>query len=169
MDTVAEGVQLAGEQAPARPAVRPRVLLGVLLIATVTACATWQDAPRLTYRCANDLRFEARLYQDMAILEGSRGHAMLARLPDERAAEGPVYADETVHARFGLGVDARLARLDYTSIPEPVYCERTLAPGEEVPVRAAERLGPQPPPAPIDPNAPVLTNIRTGEGPLEGG
>lgn len=144
-------------------------VLALTAIATLTACAAWRDAPRLTYRCANDLRFEARLYQDMAILEGTTGHAVLARANDEKKAEEPVYADETVQARFGLGVEGRLARLDYTSIPEPVYCERTLAPGEDVRVQAAERAGPQPPPPPPDPNAPVLTNIRTGEGPIDGG
>lgn len=146
-----------------------RRVLAVSLIATLTACAAWRDAPRLSYRCPNDLRFEARLYQDMALLEGTSGHAVLARANDDKRSEEPVYADETVRARFGLGVDGRLARLDYTSIPEPVYCERTLATGEEVQVRAAARPGPQPPPPPPDPNAPVLTNIRVGEGPIDGG
>ena len=148
-----------------------QVLCSLLLAlaATLTGCATWSDAPRLSYTCGNDARFQARLYQDMAILEGTRGHAMLTRLADEKAAEEPRYADETVQARFGLGVDGRLARLDYTNIPEPVYCERVLSPGEAAEVRPAKREGPKPPPPPPDPNAPVLTNIRTGEGPVDGG
>lgn len=145
-----------------------RCVLALSLIGALSACATWRDAPRLSYTCGSDLRFEARLYTDMAILEGSRGHAVLARMADDKG-EGPLYADETVRARFGLGVDGRLARLDYTSIPEPVYCERTLAPGEDAQVRPAGREGPKPPPPPPDPNAPVQTNIRTGEGPVDGG
>ncbi|MGB3069299.1 MAG: hypothetical protein WBC18_12160 [Ottowia sp.] len=147
----------------------PRCFLALSLIAALTACAAWRDAPRLSYRCANDLRFEARLYQDMAILEGTTGHAVLARANDDKVAKEPVYADDTVQARFGLGVDGRLTRLDYTNIPEPVYCERVLAPGEEAQAQAADRPGPRPPPPPPDPNAPVLTNIRTGEGPIGGG
>ena len=31
------------------------------------------DAPRLRYHCPYELQFEARLYQDMAIVEGLRG------------------------------------------------------------------------------------------------
>lgn len=145
-----------------------RSLLSVFVLGTMAGCASMRDAPRLSYLCANDLRFEARLYQDMAILEGLRGHAVLARKAGESEV-GPSYTDETVHARFGLGVDGRLARLDYTSIPEPVYCERIMAPGEDAPVRAAPREGPRPPPPPPDPNAPIQTNIRSGQGPIDGG
>ena len=145
-----------------------RGLLAVLVIGAMAGCAAMRDAPRLSFLCANDLSFEARLYQDMAILEGLRGHAVLARKSGEAEA-GPSYSDETVHARFGLGVDGRLARLDYTSIPEPVYCERILAPGEDASVEAAPREGPRPPPPPPNPNAPVQTNIRSGEGPMDGG
>ena len=147
---------------------RERSLFALSLVATLTACATWQDAPRLTYACAQDMDFQARLYNDMAILEGSRGHAVLSRVMSEGAGEASLYADETVQARFGLGVDGRLVRLDYTNIPEPVYCELALAHGEEVKVRPAERAGPRTPAPPPDPNAPVQTNIRVGEGPLDG-
>ena len=145
-----------------------RGLLAVLVIGAMAGCAAMRDAPRLSFLCANDLSFEARLYQDMAILEGLRGHAVLARKSGEAEA-GPSYTDETVHARFGLGVDGRLALLNYTSIPEPVYCERVMAPGENSPVRAAPRQGPRPPPPPSDPNAPIQTNIRSGQGPIDGG
>ena len=145
-----------------------RFAASMMTAAALPACTTWQDAPRLTYHCGTDLGFEARLYQDMAILEGARGHAVLVRLPHEET-EGPVYADETVRAWFGLGVNGRLARLDYTSIPEPVYCERAITAGEDQGVHAADRLGPRPPPPPPDPNAPIQTNIRTGEGPIDGG
>lgn len=124
-------------------------------------CAAWQDAPRLAFQCPRELRFEARLYQDMALLEGLRGHAVLERVAD---ADGTLrYADPTVQARFGLGLDGRLARLDYTGIPEPVYCEHQ--PGAGAPaVRAIARPGPRPPPPRPDPNAPVQTNIRQGDG-----
>lgn len=143
-------------------------LMAVFIAAAVTGCAAMRDAPRLSYLCANDLRFEARLYQDMAILEGMRGHAVLARQTGEAEA-GPSYKDETVHAHFGLGLDGRLARLDYTNIPEPVYCERIISPGEDMTVQAASREGPRAPPPPPDPNAPVQTNIRSGQGPIDGG
>lgn len=131
-------------------------------------CASVWDAPRLVYLCPHDLRFEARLYEDMALLEGLRGHAVLERLPDDTppaATAGPRYADPTVRAHFGLGVDARLVRLDYTTIPEPVYCQRQIGPDDAraATVRAHPRPGPRPPP-PFDPNAPVQTNIRTGDG-----
>ena len=136
--------------------------LGLLL----TGCAALQDAPRLLYLCPNDLRFEARLYQDMALLEGLRGHAVLERVADHHDGEGDGalrYADPTVRAQFGLGVHGRLARLDYTHIPEPVYCERAATPDDATPVRAHARPGPRPAP-PFDPNAPVQTNIRVGDG-----
>ena len=137
---------------------RPASLLALALLG---GCAAWQDAPRLAFQCPRELRFEARLYQDMALLEGLRGHAVLERVAD---ADGTLrYADPTVQARFGLGLDGRLARLGYTGIPEPVYCEHQ--PGAEAPaVRATARPGPRPPPPRPDPNAPVQTNIRQGDG-----
>ncbi|MBH1965593.1 MAG: hypothetical protein I8H77_14720 [Comamonadaceae bacterium] len=146
-------------------------VLVILCAALLTACASLRDVSRLSYSCPNDLRFEARLYQDMAILDGWRGHAVLARIAGQEGLEtSPAYADETVRANFGLGVDGRLARLDYTSIPEPMYCERVLLPGEQsAPAQAAEREGPKAPPPPPDPNAPIQTNILIGPGPIDGG
>ena len=137
--------------------------LGLAGLCLLTACASLVDAPRLAYRCPADLSFEARLYEDMALLEGLRGHAVLERVAG--AGDGALrYADPTVRAEFGLGVDRRLVRLDYTRIPEPVYCERVAAP-DATPdaVRAHGRLGPRPPP-PFHPDAPVETNIRLGDG-----
>ncbi|MDR0275886.1 MAG: hypothetical protein LBI48_11235 [Burkholderiaceae bacterium] len=119
-------------------------------------CATLQDAPRLAYLCPHDLRFEARLYQDMAFLEGRRGFARLART-DDGAGGTPRYRDATLLAEFGLGPDGRLAALRYTGIPEIVYC-RGAAAGA---VRAAPRLAPTPPSPPPDPLAPA----RPGSGP----
>ncbi len=135
----------------------------------LASCATLQDAPRLTFMCPSELRFEARLYQDMALLEGLRGHAVLERVAgavDDSGAAALVYADSTVRAQFGLGVGGRLARLDYTGIPEPVYCERAVTPraGEPPSVEPTPRPGPRPPPPRPDPNAPVPTNIRLGDG-----
>ena len=133
----------------------------LLTLALLGGCAAWQDAPRLAFQCPRELRFEARLYQDMALLEGLRGHAVLERVAGDDGALH--YADPTVQARFGLGLDGRLVRLDYTGIPEPVYCEHQ--PGAEAPaVRATARPGPRPPPPRPDPNAPVQTNIRQGDG-----
>jgi len=133
----------------------------------LAGCAAVQDAPRLTFLCPSDLRFEARLYQDMALLEGLRGHAVLERAASQGgAAPALVYADPTVRAHFGLGVDGRLARLDYTNIPAPVYCQRAPTPGaaEPPPVSAFGRPGPRPPPPPPDPNAPIETNIHLSDG-----
>jgi hypothetical protein len=130
----------------------------------LAACAL--DAPRLAYQCPQQLSFEARLYQDMALLEGLRGHVVLERETDDDAA-ALQYADPTVRATFGLGLEQRLVRLDYTSIPAPVYCERAATDGAQpAPVQAAEHPGPRPPP-PFDPNAPVETNIRFDGGPTE--
>lgn len=137
-----------------------------IAIGTLSACAALRDAPRLAYECPNGLSFEARLYEDMALLEGQRGHVVLERLPHQRADE-LLYSDPTLIADFGLGLGQRLVRLTYTDIPEPVTCTRapTAAAAAEAPVRAAPRPGPRNPP-PFDPNAPVQTNIRTGEGPV---
>ena len=135
----------------------------LLALALLGGCAAWQDAPRLAFQCPRELRFEARLYQDMALLEGLRGHAVLERVAGDDGALH--YADPTVQARFGLGLDGRLVRLDYTGIPEPVYCQHL--PGADAPaaaVRASPRPGPRPPPPRPDPNAPVQTNIRQGDG-----
>lgn len=144
---------------------------------TLAGCASVVDAPRLRYHCPYGLVFDARLYQDMALLEGLRGQVTLQRLddavasrdgrpdgmtqgdmpgtalspgmadaptalamPDASGAPGatqlsgdsatPRYADATVRASFGLGEDGRLVRLDYTGIPEPVYCQRVPDPYE---------------------------------------
>ena len=157
------------QQAPSASfSIAKNCLLALSLPALLSACAALQDAPRLNYLCPNDLRFEARLYQDMALLEGLRGHAVLERVADHHDGEGDGalrYADPTVRAQFGLGVQGRLARLDYTNIPEPVYCERAPAAAGEpaAPVRAQAHPGPRPPP-PFNPDAPVETNIRIGDG-----
>lgn len=144
-------------------------MIGASLL--LAGCATWQDAPRLAYQCPHDLRFEARLYQDMALLEGQRGHAVLQRAPDGPAGELR-YRDPTLLAEFGLGTNQRLVALHYTGIPETVRCERVplAADGGTAspltpPVRPAPRDGPKPPPPPPDPDAPVQTNIRLGDGP----
>jgi len=138
----------------------PAPLAAALLLG---GCASLLDAPRLAYWCPSDLSFEVRLYEDMALLEGLRGHVVLERSPADQ--DGVLrYADPTVRAEFGLGVDQRLVRLNYTGIPESVYCERVVTPGTmPLQVRPAARLGPRPPP-PHDPDAPVQTNIRLGDG-----
>ncbi|MFT4195604.1 hypothetical protein [Ottowia sp.] len=148
--------------APARQA---QAAIYLIAIGILAGCAATFDAPRLAYQCPRQLGFEARLYQDMALLEGLRGHARLERVavPEDKTAL--VYADSNVRASFGLGVDRRLVRLDYTGIPEPVYCERAPATdgATPAPVQPTERPGPRPP-QPFDPNAPVQTNIRIGDG-----
>jgi hypothetical protein len=142
-------------------------LTGLLL----AGCAALQDAPPLDYQCPHDLRFTAHLYRDMAMLDGMRGHAVLARQTldadgGKSAAAAPLrYADNSVRAEFGLGVQGRLVRLDYTNIPEPVYCERIAEAGAPLTrPYAVNRDGPRPPPPPLDPDAPVQTNLRTSDG-----
>lgn len=106
----------------------------------------------------------------MALIEGQRGHVVLERVATANGDEPTLrYADPTLLAEFGVGVDQRLVRLDYTTIPEPVYCERVLAGDDDAAaVGATPRPGPRNPP-PFDPNAPIETNIRTGEGPIDPG
>lgn len=141
------------------------------------------DAPRLYYDCPTGMGFDVRLYEDMALIEGERGHAVLERLP-EADTDALLYGDRLMRAAFGLGVDARLVRLDYATIPEPLYCTRRPGPDAgasvwigdlldttpeaarvlpEPAVRAVPRPGPRNRPRP-DPNAPIETNIRSGEG-----
>jgi hypothetical protein len=130
------------------------------------------DAPPLDYQCPHDLRFTAHLYRDVAMLDGMNGHAVLARQTVDAGASGNTttaaplrYADDSVRAEFGLGVQGRLVRLDYTNIPEPVYCTRTELPSVPViPPHAVNHDGPRPPPPAPDPNAPRLTNLRTRDG-----
>jgi hypothetical protein len=138
------------------------VALPPLLLA---GCAAMLDAPRLAYQCPNGMSFEARLYEDMARLEGLRGHAVLERVAAKDDEATLQYADPTVQAQFGLGVGQRLVRLVYTGIPEPVYCQRapTVSGATPAPIQATGHPGPRPPP-PFNPDAPVQTNIRIGDG-----
>jgi hypothetical protein len=107
------------------------------MAAALSGCAAIRDAPRLAYQCPEGLRFEARLYEDMATLDGQRGHAVLERLPHQRDDE-LIYGDATLTADFGLGLEQRLARLSYANIPEAVTCTRVVPAGQPaVPVRAA--------------------------------
>ncbi len=114
----------------------------------LAGCATplAHDAPRLRYVCPHGLAFEARLYQDMARLDGLSGQVALERVGADGGALS--YADETVHAIFGLGEDGRLARLRYTGIPQEVTCWRQPqqeAEAASAPVRAWQRPGPRAP------------------------
>ncbi|MDR2990592.1 MAG: hypothetical protein LBU72_01420 [Burkholderiaceae bacterium] len=142
-------------------------LTGLLLV----GCAALQDAPPLDYQCPHNLRFTAHLYRDMAMLDGMRGHTVLARQTVAANGSKPTaaallrYADDSVRAEFGLGVQGRLVRLDYADIPEPIYCVRIAQSDTPLtPPHAVNRDGPRPPPPPPDPDAPVQTNIRTTDG-----
>lgn len=142
-----------------------------LLLGLLAGCVQAPDAPRLHYHCPTGMGFEVRLYRDMALIEGERGHAVLERIDGDAADSRLRYADRLMQAEFGLGVERRLVRLDYVNIPEPVYCDRVSDPqagAAQVPVRAADRAGPRRP-APFVPNAPIETNIRFGEGPIDPG
>jgi len=148
-------------------------LLAASLSSLLLAGCALPDAPPLSYQCPHDLRFTARLYRDMATLDSLRSHAVLERqapdagMPEDSDSAPLRYADDSVRAEFGLGMEGRLARLDYTNIPEPIYCTRLIDPGIPVkPPRAINRDGPRPPPPPPDPDAPVKTNIRTTDEPM---
>lgn len=151
------------------------------LVATLAACAHVGDAPRLYYDCPTGMGFEVRLYEDMALIEGERGHVVLERMGGIDALQ---YSDRLMRAEFGLGLDERLVRLDYATIPQPVYCTRRPGPAAEArtwtgsvtettpetrrrlsepAVRAMPRPGPRKR-LPHDPDAPVETNIRSGTG-----
>lgn len=94
-----------------------------LLPAGLAACTVSLDAPRMAYRCPNELMFQARLYSDMAVLDGLTGHVVLER-QEQGTTDAPRYANAQLQAAFGLGLQQRLARLEYANIPDPVYCER---------------------------------------------
>jgi hypothetical protein len=131
-----------------------------------------RTVPALDYECDHDLSFTAYLYRDKAVLDGLSGHASLPRTTDapKRADQDPpgeplYYADANVSAQFGLGLQGRLARLDYTSIPEAIYCEQKKTPGQQPTAPQAVALdAPKPPPPKPDPNAPITTNLRTRDG-----
>lgn len=156
-------------------------LMTIGLAGALLGCAHVGDAPRLYYDCPTGMGFEVRLYQDMALIEGERGHVVLERVDEADALR---YADRLMQAEFALGLDERLVRLDYATIPQPVYCTRRPGPEAgaapwigsvtettpesggslaEPAVRAVPRPGPRKRP-PHDPNAPVQTNIRSGTG-----
>ncbi|MDR0478661.1 MAG: hypothetical protein LBH31_02410 [Burkholderiaceae bacterium] len=139
-----------------------------LLLPGCSVLDALQVAPPLDYQCPYDLRFTAHLYRDMATLDGMRGHAVLKRVipSDSQAAAPPLrYADNSVRAEFGLGEQGRLVRLDYTGIPDPIYCTHiTLADVPVIPPHAVNYDGPRPLPPRPDPNAPTQTNLRTRDG-----
>ena len=63
------------------------VFLGVLMCVLLTACAASpQDAPRLRYLCQHGQQFEARLYEDAALLDGQNAQQQLARVTEDGGA-----------------------------------------------------------------------------------
>ena len=64
------------------------------------------DAPRLRYHWPYELQFEARLYQDMAIVEGLRGFVVLERQAGADADGGALQGEEDVQAFSTVGKDA---------------------------------------------------------------
>lgn len=147
------------------------IAVAVFLLAS---CALKQDAPRLLYLCDNDLSFEARLYRDMVLIEGQRGHVVLERELESLKEDELKYADNNLKAQFGLGDQGRLVRLDYRNIPQAVYCQRLQRAGEDdagqtpselSAVQAFDGAGPRPP-VPFDPFAPIQTNVQTEFGPV---
>lgn len=130
------------------------------------ACAAPpQEAPALHYLCQHGQQFEARLYEDAALLHGQSAQQQLARVTDDGGALS--YSDGTLHALFGLGADGREASLRYAGIPQQVHCRRTDGGAAEA-MRAWPRPKPQQPRAaePGEGQAPreLPTNLRTSGG-----
>ena len=145
---------------------RQRAVGGVLALAgalVLASCAGHAPPDPVHYACPYDLDFDARLYSDMAMLEGARGHVALRRDPSA-PKDALRYGDPTVQATFGLGIDQRLARLDYASIPEPVYCQREGAGPDSATVRAAPVEGPKPRRV-LGPEPPPASNIHFDRNP----
>lgn len=140
-----------------------KLALGLIALAGLIGCANLGSAPKLVFQCAHDLQFEAQLYEDMALIEGKRGHVVLPRVADETGALR--YADTAMQAEFGLGLQKKLALLRYANIPGDVFCKQ--AAEQTIPVQVHASPGPRPPPPRPDPHAPVQTNIRLGDGPWD--
>ena len=151
-------------------------------LAALAGCALPPDAPVLGYSCTHGLAFQARLYADLALLEGGRGFDRLPRLPDGAGGVLRYGQDGRVLAEFGLGTERQLAQLRYAGIPDAIQCQRldsqplagllprasgaaAAADGRPAapPVQASEQPAPRPRPPP-QPEAPIFTNIRTTEG-----
>lgn len=141
----------------------PRFVAASIAAALLTAgcAAPQQEAPRLRYLCQHGQQFEARLYEDAALLDGQGGQQQLARAAEDGGALG--YADGTLHAVFGLGAGGREALLRYAGIPEAVHCR--LTDGGADAVRAVPRQQPKPA-QPEGEEAPreLPTNLRTSGG-----
>ena len=119
-------LSLAGaiNRAPTSAGARGVVFPGALVCVLLAGCAApQQEAPRLRYLCQHGQLFEARLYEDAALLQGQNAQQQLARVSDDGGALS--YADATLHAIFGLGADGREAGLRYAGIPHEVHCRRT--------------------------------------------
>ena len=157
---------------------RWRVGLVALGLSVLGACATHDDGsggvPAYAYGCTHGLAFQARLYKDMVVLEGGRGHDQLPRKKD--GAHGSyVFGNERLTAEFGLGLRRQLATLRYVDIPDTIQCERQRVafgddPGGELTdlpeLRVSRIEGPKPKPVltPAE-RARVDSNIRFGDGP----
>ena len=124
--------------------------------------APQQEAPALHYLCQHGQQFEARLYEDAALLQGHNAQQQLARVTDDGGALS--YSDGALHASFGLGGDGREASLRYAGIPHEVHCRRTDEGADAV------RATPRPQPKLAQPEgsgqAPreLPTNLRTSGG-----
>ena len=121
-----------------------------------------QEAPRLRYLCQHGQQFEARLYEDAALLDGQNAQQQLERVEQDGGALS--YSDGTLHATFGLGGDGREASLRYAGIPHEVHCRRTDEGADAV--RAVPRAKPKPAQPEGSGEAPreLPTNLRTSGG-----
>ena len=127
---------------------------------TAGCAAPQQEAQRLRYLCQHGQQFEARLYEDAALLDGQGGQQQLARAAEDGGALG--YADGTLHAVFGLGAGGREALLRYAGIPEAVHCR--CESGADA-VRAVPRAKPKPAQSEsADAPRELPTNLRTSGG-----
>ncbi len=103
-------------------------ILGTLLALACVACS----APGSTlsagdkaaskgvfYRCEQGIEFVARLVDDSAVLDGSRGYDVLYRAAGSTV---PNYKNLRMSAEFGLGPTGREAVVKYPLLPLAVRC-----------------------------------------------
>ena len=104
-----------------RPA---RILISLAAVGALAACAGLGGVNDLQrYQCGNGIEFTARFADDTAVLDGSRGKAILYRDAGGQG-EQTVYSNPQLRAEFGLGANGREAKLHYLQPPLQMGCMR---------------------------------------------
>lgn len=80
------------------------------------------QAPR--YRCEQGIELSARFVDDTVVLKGRGAQEVLLRDAGGQGPQQAVFSNARVRAQFGLGPEARQARLQYFQPPLLVQCIR---------------------------------------------